>query len=903
MEPLKLYGCRHDILGHYLKAIGLLRVLDQCADEPHRDSSAEGWWDLELGCFCLNSPKYPTKEKLTDFFAQNYKPTPFFSPWNTGGGMDEKKQIIFEIEPAPWKEFWAKNRESLLAHIADQKTLPNFTEPPELGESGIKFTLTKPLSKLIPVDGVEITTEVSKGKKAKPTVQFSWSPAKRKEFFDSLSRHSSELEHAIKFTSAVTKKFVPGKASICFDLADEKAAAALPEMDGVTRKVITKTSGKKAVIAVLLEKLKDDPEFVKSVDIGRRFFPRFQVDNPDERRLLEEFRDIVPLFVAEAIDSVFTTRVSERTQDNPLFLNRGDAGNGEVFRSFWGYYLEVQIKASHMVEDGLFAESSVSALTNDGKGSPFFPDAIKTYNNGSGWVAESFPFNGLDYVLAVEGGFAMRGTAGRTLAANSKRFAAFPFVFDSGDEMVDDSNEVKGTARSLWFPLWNRPTTYAELASFIGDAQARLPAKEARFSAEFVRALHAQGVDAGFAGWQEFRFKMKISRVPWVTTGRYVEAVFRQEVTRLNRGLAPLDESRFMDQFEIVWKGSKADPRSPHQVRTEINAAMETAAQEPTPYNCLDLLMTVFRACHQIAASKAFRDKLPGGRGTFFATLPMMEWDGLLGDLDKAEFRIGRALASIIGLRRQMDGKYSETQPMLGSLLPLKLGRSGWFLPEKGDRSNQAVWSGSDLCSDLSLVLHRRYIDSLDDYRPALRSARGAPLRDILAFLRGDLDDHLIACWVEALSLIGWEIGGDEMLSDDDECAIESIPPAYAALRSLLELECEWQGSDRSKWTKRRSHQPFTQLCQRSITSLPVAVNDSLRWIGIWGITNPWGTKARAEKPRLSGRDIVRLEGVGLTFAQNQQRFATRLPAAVCIPLEWRDRWKLFRAISLPQTS
>jgi CRISPR-associated protein Csx17 len=417
-----------------------------------------------------------------------------------------------------------------------------------------------------------------------------------------------------------------------------------------------------------------------------------------------------------------------------------------------------------------------------------------------------------------------------------------------------------------------------------------------------MRALHAQGVDAGFAGWQEFRFKMKVSRVPWVTTGRYVEAIFRQDVTRLNKALAPLDESCFLDQFEIAWKGSKADSRSPHPVRTEINAAMETSAQEPTPHNCLDLLNAVFRACRQMATSESFRDKLPGKRATFFAPLPMAEWDGLLEGLDQAEFRIAQALASIAGLLKQMEGGYSETQPMLGSLLPLKLGRSEWYWPGKGDRSNQSVWSGSDLCSDLSEVLRRRYVDSLGDDQPALRAARGAPLRDILAFLRGDLDDHLIACWVEALSLIGWKIGRDEMPPDDDEHEIESIPPAYAALRSLLELECEWQGSDPSKWKKRRSHQPIAQLCQRSATSLPLAVNDSLRWIGIWGVANPWGTKARAEKPRLSGRDIVRLENVGLTFAHNQQQLVTRLPAAVCIPLEWRDRWKLFRAVSLPQT-
>ena len=385
---------------------------------------------------------------------------------------------------------------------------------------------------------------------------------------------------------------------------------------------------------------------------------------------------------------------------------------------------EARENCAASVAHGLFAELLNAAPVKDGKGTPFFPDAIKAYNIGSGWVTENYPFNALDYVLAVEGGFAMRGSVGRTLAANSRRFAAFPFVFDAGEELVDDANEVKGTSSALWFPLWDRPVTFAELSSFITDAQARLPGKEARFSAEFMRALHSQGVDAGFTGWQEFRFKMKISRVPWITTGAYVESAFREDATRLNRALHPLDESQFLDQFEIKWKGGKADSKSPHPVRAAINAAMETATRETTPHHCLDLLSAVFRACRQMAISESFRDTLPGKRARFFRALPMEQWNILLADLHQPEFRIARAVASIVGHMKQPDGKYSEALPMLGSLLPLKQGRGGsWYLPQKPETPNrQAVWTGTELCHDLAAVLGRRYMDSLTDERPALVS-------------------------------------------------------------------------------------------------------------------------------------------------------------------------------------
>ncbi len=186
------------------------------------------------------------------------------------------------------------------------------------------------------------------------------------------------------------------------------------------------------------------------------------------------------------------------------------------------------------------------------------------------------------------------------------------------------------------------------------------------------------------------------------------------------------------------------------------------------------------------------------------------------------------------------------------------------------------------------------------------------------------MDDHLIARWIEALSLIGWQFEKRKGNTDDegemetnaaiaaaDQAPVDSeldstakdfpaIPPAYAALRTLLELECEWQGKVRSAWKKRRSQQPVSLLCQRSASSLPVAVSEALRWIGIWGVRNPWGLASRLEKPVLTGRYVVRLQHSNdLQFTDNIVD-PSRLAAAVCIPLAWQDQWQLRRVITLP---
>jgi CRISPR-associated protein Csx17 len=179
-----------------------------------------------------------------------------------------------------------------------------------------------------------------------------------------------------------------------------------------------------------------------------------------------------------------------------------------------------------------------------------------------------------------------------------------------------------------------------------------------------------------------------------------------------------------------------------------------------------------------------------------------------------------------------------------------------------------------------------------------------------MAFLRGELDDSLIARWTEALSLIDWHLaqalGGDSQTREDTGAAYQfegrSEPPdmAYATLRTLLELECEWQGRDRNQWTKRRSQQPFALMCERSALSLASAVSEALRWISIWGVPNPWGAAARAQKPRISGSYIIRLNHVDVSPTIYDHQLTGRLAAAVSIPIRWQDRHRLYQAVTLP---
>ena len=74
----RLHGCAPAPLAHYLKALGILRLVSEQVD-----ANARGWWDGAH--FRLANTL--TREELERFFLYRYKPTPLVSPWNKGSGF------------------------------------------------------------------------------------------------------------------------------------------------------------------------------------------------------------------------------------------------------------------------------------------------------------------------------------------------------------------------------------------------------------------------------------------------------------------------------------------------------------------------------------------------------------------------------------------------------------------------------------------------------------------------------------------------------------------------------------------------------------------------------------------------------------------------------------------------
>jgi len=90
-----LTGCAPTPLAHYLKAIGILRLVAQ-----QKDHEVRGFWRDQH--FCLITTL--DEAALEAFFLEEYAPTPFVSPWNKGSGFyatNDKGLAPVESSKAP----------------------------------------------------------------------------------------------------------------------------------------------------------------------------------------------------------------------------------------------------------------------------------------------------------------------------------------------------------------------------------------------------------------------------------------------------------------------------------------------------------------------------------------------------------------------------------------------------------------------------------------------------------------------------------------------------------------------------------------------------------------------------------------------------------------------------------
>lgn len=116
MPTLPLPGCAPTPLAHYLKALGVLRLLAE--QLPPDLPRPRGAWQGET--FILHSGL--DRAGLENFFLHDYRPTPILAPWNGGSGFYFREEKLDEIDPETGKKrkTGARNEETTATRTITQ---------------------------------------------------------------------------------------------------------------------------------------------------------------------------------------------------------------------------------------------------------------------------------------------------------------------------------------------------------------------------------------------------------------------------------------------------------------------------------------------------------------------------------------------------------------------------------------------------------------------------------------------------------------------------------------------------------------------------------------------------------------------------------------------------------------
>jgi len=130
-----LTGCAPVPMAHYLKGLGVLRLVSE-----QRDAKAQGFWKDDT--FHLASAL--DRDALLDFFLNEYRPTPIIAPWNGGSGFfsSDNNEAINAIACGTAERF-ADFRAAIKAAIECLNQLA-LSRKPEKEEKQAAATLPEP---------------------------------------------------------------------------------------------------------------------------------------------------------------------------------------------------------------------------------------------------------------------------------------------------------------------------------------------------------------------------------------------------------------------------------------------------------------------------------------------------------------------------------------------------------------------------------------------------------------------------------------------------------------------------------------------------------------------------------------------------------------------------------------
>lgn len=404
----------------------------------------------------------------------------------------------------------------------------------------------------------------------------------------------------------------------------------------------------------------------------------------------------------------------------------------------------------------------------------WFSAANKVYNSGTSRPFREGQLTPWAMLFACEAFALFRGSASRRLGAGRRATGTFPFVVAASAPASD--GETGRNTGEVWLPVWERPMAMPEIEAVFARGRAEVNGKGAITAAAFAAAILQRGVDAGLVEFRRFSLLRTTSentfesRLTSVISLRAKRNPARAEASGVVIGLRDALPADYKKGQRWIYVG----------LRGPIDRAL-------TDYAASESATDALAVVDAMAASlqKADRNRNHRAENIWFRPLPGAWLKDLCQNGITPELRIGLAVASL---------KHVGT---VETVLPYWLGvtrtKAGWSMPE--NCPFRRVWAPTTLQKNLCSVVLRRLTDMKEaDARPPFSGTLSAPLADIAALMRGELDDREVERWIQRFSLFQFDQSANTEGRSILRAAKERFPAAadiavLALLKPLFEVE------------------------------------------------------------------------------------------------------------------
>lgn len=591
------------------------------------------------------------------------------------------------------------------------------------------------------------------------------------------------------------------------------------------------------------------------------------VKGAEKDELLALLRSELPDQAVQCMDAALVLTES-KTQYPPLLGTGGTDGNLDFTNNFMQRVLAVidpqtdqaTSASPSLLQVALFGEVQ-PGLCSDAIGQ-FAPGFAGGVNQTVGFGAKPLA-NPWDFILMIEGALLFAAAATRRLEHGTGGALSYPFTVRAtaagfGAAALPDETNARA---EIWMPLWETPTTLAELKALLAEGRVTLGRRHARDGLDFARAVAKLGVERGISSFQRYAFLMRSGKAYFATPlNRFVA-----KRNRFGDIIDELEAEGWLSKFRQFGRGDGSARLSSLVRRLEDALFTLAGTQGGDPNAVQQALIVLGEIQRYFATSPKAREACP--------SIPLLseQWASRADD-GSPEFDLAAGLACLHAYRRLDDGGTQRIMPMRAHLAPEKreYGRLVW----DKDAGHQVTWGSGGLENNLVDTLQRRLLEAarLQLADKPFEFDHASSLTAVAAWLGDTIDEGRLAALVPGLMLARIPYRSEGKSADENA----PLPAAYRLLKPFFCTDAQLR---RAKLLSPDGRLPARADLVRRLEAnrTAEAVDLAVRWLRANGIAAVLGTLRRGSADFSNGR---------------------RLLAALLVPIGGRDLEKL-----LPKSS